>query len=103
MTEMLTPLALELRSIFANFFKRDFERLMFEKRRDTRSHLIGIGFSHPWEWPEANYTEMNSALLSLHHNGYIIYGANSITLKPKLLEVPLERPQWRESGIGERK
>ena len=47
MTEMLSALALEIRSILANFYRRDFERLMFEKCRDTRSHLIGISFSQP--------------------------------------------------------
>ena len=91
MTEALTPLALELRSIFANFYRREYQKLTFEKRRDTRSHLIGINFTQPGQWPEANYAEMNSALLSLHHNGYIVYGANTITLKQKLLDVLVER------------
>jgi hypothetical protein len=91
MTEMLTPLTLELRSILANFYRRDFHKLTFEKRRDTRSNLIGITFLQPAMWPDGNYAELNSALLSLHHNGYIVYGANTITLKPKLAEVSLER------------
>lgn len=91
MTEILTALAIELSSIFANFYRRDYQRLTFAKLRGTRSHLIGIGFLEPWQWPEANYVEMNKALLSLHHNGYIVYGANSIVLKPKLLEMLIER------------
>jgi hypothetical protein len=91
MTEMLSPLAVELRSIFANFYRRDFQKLMFEKRRDTRSHLVGICFSQPWQWPDADYREMNAALLSLHHNGYIVYGANTVTLLQKLAEVAMDR------------
>jgi hypothetical protein len=91
MTETLSPVALELRSILAHFYRRDFERLTFEKRRDTRSNLVGITFLQPASWPEGTYAELNSALLSLHHNGYIVYGANTITLKQKLRDVPLER------------
>ena len=41
---------------------------------------------YPCEWPEASYPEMNAALLSLHHAGYIFYGANSITINEKLFE-----------------
>jgi hypothetical protein len=69
MTEVLNELAVELRSILANFYRRDIVKLNFEKRRSTDSHLIGIGIEQPAPWPEASYVDMNTSLLSLHHNG----------------------------------
>ena len=87
MAEGLTDLTVELRSIFANFYKRNILKLSFQKRRDTRSNLLGIDILQAAPWPKANYAEMNRALLSLHHNGYIVYCANTITLKQKLSEV----------------
>jgi hypothetical protein len=47
---------------------------------------IGIFFRYSGNWPKASYEEMNSALLALHHAGYIVYGASAITLKERLFE-----------------
>lgn len=87
MTEVLNGLAIELRSIFANFYRRDIVSLTFIKQRDTQSHLVGIRIEQPAQWSDASFADMNTALLSLPHNGYIVYGANRITLKQKLLHI----------------
>lgn len=93
MSEVLNELALELRSIFAKLYGRNVRTVTFNKYRNTRSQLLGIRIAQPGQWPEASYVDMNTALLSLHHNGYIVYGANTITLKQKLLEIQPMRIQ----------
>jgi hypothetical protein len=80
MTEHLNELATHLLSIFAGFFRSQQTQLRFEKTKDANSDLTGISFFEPAPSPKASYQDMNTALLSLHHAGYIVYGTNIIKL-----------------------
>lgn len=43
-----------------------------------------ISFIEPAPWLKTSYQDMNAALLSLHHAGYIVYGANIVKLTDKV-------------------
>ena len=87
MNVQLNMLAQQLKITFAGILKRNFEdsKLRFYKKREA-GHVSTISFAYPCEWPNASYVEMNTALLALHHAGYIFYGANSVTINKTLLE-----------------
>ena len=87
MNRTITPLAQELRSIFACALEEiQPERQIKFSRRRLKINRTGFSFSYSANWPQATYQEIDAALLALHHAGYIIYGANTITLKDTLLE-----------------
>lgn len=87
MSVTLNVLAQQLKVTFATILKQnhDAPKIRFEKKRFA-GHISTISFTYPCKWPEASYPEMNAALLSLHHAGYIFYGANSVTINEKLFE-----------------
>jgi hypothetical protein len=83
----LSMLAQQLKTTFATILKQNFQesKLRFYKKREA-GHVSTLSFAYPCSWPSASYNEMNKALLSLHHAGYIFYGANSVTINETLLE-----------------
>jgi hypothetical protein len=87
MSVTLNVLAQQLKVTFASILKQNHEatKIRFEKKR-LAGHILAISFTYPCDWPQASYPEMNAALLSLHHAGYIFYGANSVTINEKLFE-----------------
>ena len=87
MSRVLSPLAQELRSIFARALEEMHpdRQLKFSRKR-LKINRIGFCFSYSANWPQASYAEIDAALLMLHHAGYILYGANTITLKDSLLK-----------------
>jgi hypothetical protein len=87
-TERLNTLAVDMLSIFAFFFRLHRTQIRFEKRRNSNNRLAGIAFLEPANWPDESFEDMNTAFLSLHHAGYIVYGANTIKLKDKLKNAP---------------
>ena len=87
MSVKLNTLAHQLKGNFAEILKHNFQesKLRFVKKREA-GHVSTITFVYPGKWPDVSYSEMNAALLALHHAGYIFYGANSVTINAKLLE-----------------
>lgn len=88
----LNMLARQLKTAFAAILRYNVQepKLRFFKKR-LAGHVSELSFVYPREWPHASYTEMNAALLALHHAGYIFYGANSVTINKTILD-PMSAP-----------
>jgi hypothetical protein len=79
-------LAIILKGLFKEIYKGAQKPVILRFNRVREGgRILELEFVHPAKWPEAPYTEINAALLSLHHAGFIVYGANTITLNDTLL------------------
>src|SRR5688572_14113125 len=87
MSRALSPLAQDLRSIFARALEemQPACQMKFSRRR-LKIDRTGFLFLYLANWPQASCDEIDAALLSLHHAGYIVYGSNTVTLKDTLLD-----------------
>ena len=86
MSRVLSPLAQELKSIFACALReiQPDRQIKFSRKR-LKINRTGFAFSYSAKWPQATYDEIDAALLLLHHADFILYGSNTITLKDTLL------------------
>jgi hypothetical protein len=84
----LSALVHELKALFTDILRARPStvgfKIPFIRHVDGRT-VTGVTLGFRARWPRATPADFHQALLSLHRQGYVTYGATSVTLKKQLL------------------